>query len=556
MQLLKERSKKLLKEISEIARRWLPTVKVGAKLAGEIAGGTIEIKPPVTEKETPSEQIKSLDKELRDLVKNVLGEQKRLVLFIDDLDRLIPQKAVELLESLKLFLDIKGCVFVIACDNQVVALGVKKKFELDETTFKNRNFFDKIIQIPFRMPIYRYYHAHALEFCSKMLEKVSIEYDSHDSNKKIDDITLYVNLINYSVGFNPRVVKRFFNELLLSRQLLQQEEENSLLEDSEENNRSPAGSFPPLRNNEIALIIFAFICLRDAFEPAHDWILQNVVENSTLKELLDTIQSLDQEPFKKWWSNKLGESIINKLIANNFQSFMKEFSKLLKQEDGTTVPLERLRIVMFSSTRVLISEESEKKQLIPAGVTNHDVERYLNLKLVSEVRLEIAKKHLSNFKELKPLISSDHFKYHQPDKGFNELYVNMYLNITPSNKKLRFQLKHELLFEEKKQYIRHFFRWWKDQGERDSGIHRWFIENIQTQLYFFKEFFKKDSITLQIEEVSGYKQYRIPLYTNKIFEPPETITREAFDKEFRETTHKILDELLPHLVKLKKQGKL
>lgn len=40
----------------------------------------------------------------------------RVVIFVDDLDRLVPSKAVELLEVLKLFLDCKQCVFVLAID--------------------------------------------------------------------------------------------------------------------------------------------------------------------------------------------------------------------------------------------------------------------------------------------------------------------------------------------------------------------------------------------------------------------------------------------------------
>src|SRR5690606_21563199 len=40
----------------------------------------------------------------------------RVVVFIDDLDRLEPRKAVELMEALKLFLDVPHCVFVLAID--------------------------------------------------------------------------------------------------------------------------------------------------------------------------------------------------------------------------------------------------------------------------------------------------------------------------------------------------------------------------------------------------------------------------------------------------------
>ena len=44
----------------------------------------------------------------------------RVVIFVDDLDRLQPAKAVELLEVLKLFLDCDQCVFVLAVDYEEV----------------------------------------------------------------------------------------------------------------------------------------------------------------------------------------------------------------------------------------------------------------------------------------------------------------------------------------------------------------------------------------------------------------------------------------------------
>ena len=49
--------------------------------------------------------------------KIVSQHQKRVVIFVDDLDRLQPQKAVEVLEVLKVFLDCENCVFVLG-DNR------------------------------------------------------------------------------------------------------------------------------------------------------------------------------------------------------------------------------------------------------------------------------------------------------------------------------------------------------------------------------------------------------------------------------------------------------
>ena len=57
------------------------------------------------------------------------GEPRlNLVFLIDDLDRCLPEKAVEMLESIKLFLDVQGCVFVLAVDDEVVERGIAHRY--------------------------------------------------------------------------------------------------------------------------------------------------------------------------------------------------------------------------------------------------------------------------------------------------------------------------------------------------------------------------------------------------------------------------------------------
>ena len=118
----------------------------------------------------PSKAIKELKYELERLVNQHPAE--RIVVFIDDLDRLVPKKAVELLENLKLFLDIPKCVYVLACDYQVVVQGLKSKFGVTEGELKGKSFFDKIIQVPFNMPIS---HYQVKGYFGELLKKINVE---------------------------------------------------------------------------------------------------------------------------------------------------------------------------------------------------------------------------------------------------------------------------------------------------------------------------------------------------------------------------------------------
>jgi formylglycine-generating enzyme required for sulfatase activity len=86
--------------------------------------------------------------------KYVIGRgegEGRLVVFVDDLDRCLPEKAVEVLEAIKLFLDVPGCAFVLGLDHQVIARGIEAKYK-EPGAIDGRAYLEKIIQVPFQIP--------------------------------------------------------------------------------------------------------------------------------------------------------------------------------------------------------------------------------------------------------------------------------------------------------------------------------------------------------------------------------------------------------------------
>ncbi len=98
----------------------------------------------------------SIQEQINDALK-ILGKE-RLVIFIDDLDRLNPSIAVSLLEGLKIFFDCENCVFLLAIDDSVVYTGINQKYGLGEDSDrkeadekKAKMFFDKIVRGIIRM---------------------------------------------------------------------------------------------------------------------------------------------------------------------------------------------------------------------------------------------------------------------------------------------------------------------------------------------------------------------------------------------------------------------
>ena len=158
-------------------------------------------------------EISKIKNEISNLIQTIVesghNRFKRVVFFVDDLDRINPTDAVEVLEALKNVFDIKNCVFILAIDYEVVVKGLSNKFgERDATNEREfRSFFDKIIQVPFTMPALT---ADSSQLIEEALKKLNIRQNQQD----------YKNLLKTSVGNNPRSLKRFLNTYSLTRSFL------------------------------------------------------------------------------------------------------------------------------------------------------------------------------------------------------------------------------------------------------------------------------------------------------------------------------------------------
>jgi hypothetical protein len=77
-------------------------------------------------------------------------DARRLVVFVDDIDRCPPDQALQLLDSIKVFLDIPGCIFLLALDLSVLQKALGTKYPQDSVA--QREYLAKIIQLPFHLP--------------------------------------------------------------------------------------------------------------------------------------------------------------------------------------------------------------------------------------------------------------------------------------------------------------------------------------------------------------------------------------------------------------------
>ncbi|SCY98909.1 KAP family P-loop NTPase fold protein [Microvirga guangxiensis] len=113
--------------------------------AAEAAGGLL--KPKV--ETSPPKEIQAL----RDTFEEALKELGvTLVVLIDDLDRCLPETTISTLEAIRLFLFLDNTAFVIAADNDMIKHAVRKHFEGVSDDLLVTNYFDKLIQVPIRVP--------------------------------------------------------------------------------------------------------------------------------------------------------------------------------------------------------------------------------------------------------------------------------------------------------------------------------------------------------------------------------------------------------------------
>ena len=142
----------------------------------------------------------------------------RIVVFIDDLDRCLPESALEVLESMKLFFDFDGFVFVVGLDQQVVEWCIDNRYAEyqvldtdDGFRIRGADYIKKIFQVPFTLPPVAQVEAETL--LNAVIENVALHED------QIDDLRIrlrpHLEFLLENGSTNLRDIKRFLNSYTL-----------------------------------------------------------------------------------------------------------------------------------------------------------------------------------------------------------------------------------------------------------------------------------------------------------------------------------------------------
>ena len=283
---------KKVKEAATTAAKGI--LRVGAGILGGAAGNDV-----MSEVLESTNSIKQLRMQLSELVHAIRQSDAqrvdKIVIFVDDLDRVDPPEAVKILELLKNIFNIPGCIFVLAIDYDVVIKGLKDKFgeRTPENEYEFRAFFDKIIQLPFLMPVQNYDIGN---YVNDLLRQIGFQ------DENVIDVDFVNQVVDNTIGGNPRTIKRLINSLALIKIVNEEGEDEDEGEDE-------------ITSDEELIIerklLFALVCLQ--------------IASSDIYALLNK-----ESDFKKW-DEDLAFSITQKKEEED-DKFNQNFESLTNEE--------------------------------------------------------------------------------------------------------------------------------------------------------------------------------------------------------------------------------
>lgn len=337
------KSEKLFKSFAKFSSKVaLATSKV---IADKALSGSGEIIDAAFSSDS-NNSISEIRKQLEDIIEShkTKVNNKGFIFFIDDLDRIDPPVAVELLELLKNIFTLKNCIFVLAIDYDVVVKGLEPKFgKLSETNEREfRSFFDKIIQVPFSMPVSSY---KVNEFLKESLRNIEYISTSQASNEVL--ITKFSNIANLSVGSNPRSIKRLLNSLSLIKCINDAKDDDDL----------------KLESDTDLLLNFFLVSLQIAYPKIYNILVEN-----------NDFTAWNESIALNYNLKPLDENSQNKL--NQMEEFDEEWEKILFRLCETDFYLKQKALNLSSLLNMI--KEIVENSLSDNDEDTEDLEHYIN----------------------------------------------------------------------------------------------------------------------------------------------------------------------------------
>ena len=155
-----------------------------------------------------SEKANFSPEQFEEIYKDMLLRIKdtKFVIVFDNVDRCEPSYAYETLSTIKTFMDVTNCFYIITCDDEAIKKHIASRLEQGEFSKRfSEEFVDKLFQTYIRIPTLK--EVDRDNYIREMLERIDIGKELYNDIKIITEILYYAYR-----GETPRNIKRFIND--------------------------------------------------------------------------------------------------------------------------------------------------------------------------------------------------------------------------------------------------------------------------------------------------------------------------------------------------------
>lgn len=294
------------------------------------------------------------DKIIDKVLKKKSLKKKRLVIFVDNLDRLTDEKMVEALESLKTYISNEKCIFVVACDDEVVRSVINQSDEIPGSINNNskekqlgiragEHYLDKFFQQTFRLP--EYMDLDLQDFAEKNFAKTEL-YDR--LIKSGIDIKYLISIILPSDVGSPRKVKRLLNDFIAIFDIVERREKLGV------------GQLRPGLLTKNPEFLGKFSTIRTEFPDFYKLLVE---DTKLLTDVTELIRARKEEEIEK-----LLNSIKTKINIESLISYLRKTQSIMEDDIGP--------YIWLSQDTLTLELPREQVRDLNNSLSNGDIESF------------------------------------------------------------------------------------------------------------------------------------------------------------------------------------
>lgn len=446
---------------------------------------------------------------------------KKLIVVIDDLDRLSPKKIVDALDAIKAFVEVKECIFIVPFDDSILRKAINSKRLYDFSSLDGESYLDKLFQFKLILPplIDLDMKEYAYNLCVNEIPQI---FNLCPSFK-----TILEEILIYPYVRTPRQIIKIINTFV-SNLLIVNSRENKKLE-------------PNLITDKTGLNILAKVSvLQSDFPEFYEHLLQ---DNNSISKLLKKYNEQEDKDINSFGMNSIDtfNALISFLIKTEYiyTDNLAPFIYLGQDSLGLSAGDEKQRSIrkyLLSGNDVALIKYSENRviadidtRIIMQGINEaKTVELQQVLKVAMQIVNYIGEELIEEFSNLisnKINIINElniEFRYWQVD--FKN-YLTVYRKAVEKKgieKALNTVIK--LVFEHNKEWKR------KNGAEYDEELFADIIENLIEEC-LSNENILSDDVKLKLKTFINNEKYPVEIIIS-IYNNHRNLIKEYFSDNF------------------------